>query len=416
MSIFDRDLWQEILHTLSKNKWRTVLTALGVFWGIFMLIIMLGSGRGLQNGVQSDFSGFATNSLYVWARSTSKPYAGLPTGRRIRLNNQDYDALKEVKELAVVSPRNQLGGYRGGNNVTRLDRTAAFDVMGDYPQIRKVMSMDITRGRFMNELDILEKRKIAVIGTRAVQVLFDRGENPIGKSIRINGVYFTVIGTFKTWRSGRDAEKDAQTIFIPFSTFQAAFHSGNRVHWFAMLAAEDVKASEAEEKALKIIKERHKIDPTDERALGHFNAQEEFDKMNGLFGAISWLTWFVGGGTLLAGIIGVSNILLIVVKERTREIGIRRAVGATPFTIQRQIVLESIFLTIISGYLGLVVGVGLLELASMYIDVPMFKKPEVDFGIALRALLILGVAGIIAGFLPAYRATSIKPVDALRAK
>jgi putative ABC transport system permease protein len=416
MGIFDRDLWQEILHTLSKNKWRTVLTALGVFWGIFMLIIMLGSGKGLQNGVQSDFSGFATNSLYLWARSTSKPYAGLPIGRRIRLNNEDYDALKEIKEFAVVSPRNQLGGYRGGNNVTRLDRTSAFDVMGDFPQIRKVMSMDIIRGRFINELDILEKRKIAVIGTRAVQVLFDRGENPIGKNIRINGVYFTVIGTFKTWRSGREAEKDAQTIFIPFSTFQAAFNSGNRVHWFAMLAAEDVKASEAEEKAIAIIKERHKIDPTDERALGHFNAQEEFDKMNGLFGAISWLTWFVGGGTLLAGIIGVSNILLIVVKERTREIGIRRAVGATPFAIQRQIVLESIFLTIISGYIGLVVGVGLLELLSSYVDAPMFRRPEIDFEVAVRALIILSIAGVIAGFLPAIRATSIKPVDALRAK
>ncbi len=419
--MFDLDNYKEIYSALSRNKLRTFLTAFGVFWGIFMLILMLGSGRGLENGATRGFSDFATNSFYIWTQRTSKPYLGMPPGRRIELNNADQKAIAEqVPEVDILAPRNQLGGFRGGNNVIRNNKTGAFSVMGDYPEISQIQAVKVTEGRFINYLDIMDKRKVAIIGNRVKDILFEEEEDPIGQNIFINGVFFKVVGVFAATKPGDEGERDAQTIYVPFTSFQQAFNFGDQIGWFAITSKVGIPASEAEEKVISLLKKRHKISPDDDRALGHFNSEEEFNKMNGLFNGISILIWIVGLGTLSAGVIGVSNIMLIIVKERTKEIGIRRAIGATPVSIVSQILAESVILTSIAGYTGLVFGVFLLEFISKTIgdggDSPtMFLNPEVDIVVALKALMILVIAGLLAGLIPAKRAISVKPVDALRA-
>jgi len=416
--MFDTDRWQEIFSSLSKNKLRTFLTAFGVFWGIFMLIIMLASGNGLENGVIQSFGGTATNSVFIWTQRTSMPYAGLPKGRRFNMRNEDMVAIKaEVNGLEHLVPRNQLRGYRGGNNVSYKTTSGTFSVMGDYPQVSAINPMKIIQGRFLNQKDIEEKRKVAVIGTYVKDLLFG-DEDPINKNVMINGVYFKVIGVWKTRKTGGDAERDTQTLFIPFTTFQKAFNYGNIVGWIAATAKPKSSAIEVEDQIVSLLKSRHKVAPEDDRAFGSFNAEEEFARMNGLFNGIATLIWIVGTGTLIAGIIGVSNIMLIVVRERTKEIGIRRAIGATPRSITSQIILESIVLTSLAGYFGLVLGVLVTELISNAIGQgggdSMFTNPTIDLRIALTALSILVVAGALAGLIPAKKAIKIKPIDALR--
>jgi putative ABC transport system permease protein len=419
MSLIDRDHWREIYEALRGNKMRTFLTAFGVFWGIFMLMVMLASGNGLWNGVRQGFDNGATNSLFVWTQRTSKPYRGMPTGRQVQLDTGDIAAIhQQIPEAAVVCPRNQLGGFRGGNNVTRGTKAGAFSVMGDVPEIGRVQSVSVTAGRFLNHLDLEERRKVAVIGSRVREVLFTKDENPLDGSIRINGVYFKVIGVFKPSTSGDDREEQPQTIFVPFTTFKTAFNFGDRVGWFAIISKDDVPASVAETKVLALLKERHRVAPDDDRAFGHFNMEKEYGQIQGLFSGIDALVWIVGIGTLSAGVIGVSNIMLVIVRERTNEIGLRRAVGATPLAITTQIIFESLALTISAGYLGLMAGVGVVALIGKLIansPAEMFRDPEVAFGSALATLAILIGAGILAGLIPARRAVKISPVEALRA-
>lgn len=420
--MFDKDSWQEIFDTIKKNKLRTFLTAFGVFWGIFMLVIMMGSGNGLRFGVLDDFSGTATNSFFVWAQKTSKPYKGHKPGRMFSFTNDDTKALSaELPELSTVAPTNQLGDYEGTNNVIRGLKSGGFAVMGHYPVIRNIEQIKLTSGRFLNEIDIAGKRKVAVIGKRVREVLFDREENPVGEYIRINGVYFRVVGTTSPAGNGHQSEEQSETIYVPFTAFQQAFNFGDRVGWYAITSRKDVPASVAEEKVIALLKERHAIAPEDMMAIGHWNMEEEYTKLSGLFGGIEMLVWFVGLGTLLAGVIGVSNIMLIVVKERTKEIGIKRALGATPAHIMRQLITEAIFLTSIAGYFGLIAGIGLLEAVSNAIPPDsdgqgMFKNPGVDLKVALIALAVLIISGAIAGLIPARKAVSIHPVEALRAE
>ncbi|MFQ5526444.1 MAG: ABC transporter permease [Thermoanaerobaculia bacterium] len=419
--MFDLDNWQEIYASLAKNRLRTALTAFGVFWGIFMLILLLGSGRGLENGVNADFSGSATNSFYVWTQRTSKPYRGLGPGRRFEMNNRDTEAIRrEIPEAAVIAPRNQLGGFRGGNNVTRGIKAGAFSVMGDYPEINRIQPVRTIEGRFLNDYDLDGRRKVAVIGTRVREVLFEDGEEAIGDHVKINGVYFRVIGVFEPRTRGEQAIRDAETIYAPFTTFQTAFNWGDELGWYAITSAPGTSAAAVEEEVLALLKRRHRVHPDDTRAFGHWNTEEEFRKVQGLFGGIRMLIWIVGIGTLAAGVIGVSNIMLIVVKERTKEIGLRRAIGATPVGIVGQILLESIVLTGLAGYLGLLAGVGLVEgvrigLETAGVNAQMFQNPGVSFGNATQALLILVVCGALAGMIPARRALAISPVEALHA-
>jgi len=419
MSFFDPDNWREIYEVLRSNKLRTGLTAFGVFWGIFMLMVMLGSGSGLSNGVEGGFSDSATNSVFVWGGRTSVPFKGLPVGRETRFDVADAAAIRaQIPEAGVVCPRNQLGGFRGGNNVTRGTRSGAFSITGDYPDIARIQSIRLLSGRFINRFDIEERRKVAVIGPRVQEVLFNRGEDPIGGHISINGADFMVVGVFKPPRSGHDRDDQAQSLFIPFTTFQSAFNYGDRVGWFALTSKPGVPASVMETKVLALLRERHGVAPDDGRAIGHFNLEKEFSQIEGLFAGIETLIWIVGIGTLAAGMIGVSNIMLVIVRERTNEIGIRRAVGATPLAIMTQVILEALVLTGVAGSLGLMAGIGVVELTARLVNganIDMFRNPEVDLTSALQTLAILVVCGILAGLFPARRAVTSSPVEALRA-
>ncbi len=421
--MFNRDNWQEIFQTLKKNKIRTLLTAFGVFWGIFMLIIMLGSGAGLENGVSSGMGNFATNSFFIWTQRTTIPYKGFPRGRYFNFKNDDIEALKSnIPEIKYIAPK--ISGWSSGdgtNNTIRKNKTGAFSIKGEFPAWNKVDPMEI-EGRFINQIDLDEQRKIAVIGSRVKEVLFEPDEDPIGESIQIQGIYFTVVGVFKPLNTQINfgGEKE-QTIYIPLSTLQKTYNYGDIVGWFSITVDEGESSAVIEEKTMKFLASRHSIHPDDIEAFGHFNLSEEFEQMNGLFNGINGLIWIVGIGTLLAGVIGISNIMLVIVKERTREIGIKRALGATPWQVIVQIITESVFLTTISGYLGLVAGVGLIEainlaLTKFQIENDMFKHPEVDFSTAIIALIVLIVTGALAGVIPSKRAVSIKPVDALRAE
>jgi len=420
MRLLDIDHWREIYASLSKNRVRTALTAFGVFWGIFMLMLLLGSGNGLSNGVTSGFSGDASNAFYMWTQRTSKPYRGLPVGRSFEFRDSDIQAIRtQIPEAEFVVPVNQLGGFQSGNNVTRGTKAGGFQVRGTTRDVLRIEYMDILAGRFLNPIDERDGRKVCVIGTRAEELLFEPGEDPIGEAIKINGVYFKVVGVFGTRARGEEAVRGAELVYVPFRTAQRAFNFGDEVGWFAIAAAPDYGAVAVEERVKALMRDRHRIAPDDERAIGSWNGEEEYRKVQGLFAGIRILIWIVGVGTLAAGVIGVSNIMLIVVRERTAEFGLRRAIGATPFAITGQIVLEAVVLTALAGYLGLIGGIGIVEgvrfgLEAAGANLQMFQNPGVDLSSALKAFSILVVSGVCAGLLPAWRAVSIPPVDALR--
>jgi len=419
--IFDSDKWHEIFSALKKNKLRTFFTAFGVFWGIFMLVIMLGSGNGLQNGVNQGWGDMATNSMFMWTQQTTVPYKGFPRGRFFNFKNSDTQALRDnIPEIQYIAPKIRGWSREGNNNVVRGERTGAFTIEGDYPDFNLIDPVDIISGRFINDVDIQELRKVAVIGSRVRDEMFTQEEDPIGEYLRIQGVYFQVVGVFKSKKSDQRAEWDNQIIHLPFTTLQKTYNYGDIVGWYSITSEDNAPISLLEVKAKDLLKSRHNIAPEDDRAIGSFNVEEEFLKMKRLFRGINGLIWIVGIGTLLAGVIGVSNIMLIIVKERTKEIGIQRAIGATPASIISQVIIESVILTAIAGYTGLVLGVGLVELVNVILQQSgdgggaMFVNPEVDFNMAMRALIILIISGIFAGLVPARRAVSIKPIDALR--
>ncbi|BFM43593.1 ABC transporter permease [Flavobacterium sp. CFS9] len=419
--MFKKDNWDEILQALTANVFRTILTAFGVFWGIFILVILLAAGNGLENGVKKGFDGIATNTMFMWSQTTSKAYKGLPKTRQYEFRNSDVGALKAaLPDLLYVSPRNQLGDFNGTNNVVRGTKTSAFTIYGDYPELIKQQPMDIIKGRFVNQQDILEKRKVAVIGKGVISELYGKEEEAIGTYVKINGINFMVVGVYKSKQQGGNAEQEQKNIFIPFTTFQQAFNYGDKVGWMALTAKDETSITDLKPKILEIIKKLHSINPTDERAVGNFDLYEQFNKVQSLFSILKIIAYFVGTLVLISGVIGISNIMLIVVKERTKEIGIRRALGATPAAIRGQILAESIFLTIISGMLGIAVATGIIALLNMALaSMPpdsdtMFANPSVDLRVVFVALIILVGSGLLAGFIPAQTAINVKPVDALR--
>ncbi|MGL2987361.1 ABC transporter permease [Flavobacterium sp. RSSA_27] len=419
--MFDRDKWDEILEALTANTFRTILTAFGVFWGIFILVILLAAGNGLENGVKKGFDGIATNTMFMWSQTASKPYKGLPANRKFNFKNADVAALKEnFPDLLYVSPRNQLGGFEGANNVVRGTKTAAYTIYGDYPELIKQEPMDIPKGRFLNQQDITLKRKVAVIGQGVIKELYVPTEEVIGTYIKINGVNFMIVGVYKSKSNNRGGgEEEQKKIFIPFTTFQQAFNFGDTVGWMALTANDGASITDLKSKILEFMKGRHSINPADDRAIGNFDLYAEFSKVQSLFSILRFIAYFVGTLVLLSGVIGISNIMLIVVKERTKEIGIRRALGATPGAIRTQILTEAIFLTIVAGMSGIALATGVLwvlnfVLDSMPSDDMMFANPSVDLAVVFFALLILIGSGLLAGFIPAQTAIRIKPVDALR--
>ncbi|QIE60159.1 ABC transporter permease [Rasiella rasia] len=417
--MLNKDRWNEILEALSANPFRTLLTAFGVFWGIFILVVLLALTTGLRNGVSKDFGDFATNSIFMWGQGTSKPYKGLPKGRYVRFKVEDVAVLKEkMPELKYVSPRGQLGGYNGANNVTRNEKTGAFTVSGDYPEYIKQQPMDITGGRFISYSDINERRKGVVIGSGVVTSLFDVGEDPIGEYIKISGVNFMVIGTFNAPSNNGNNEELANTIYVPFTTFNQVFNRGDQVGWMAITAYDEYSITSLKPRILEIMREQRTIHPEDERAIGNFDRAEAFGRITGLFDILKFVGFFVGGLILASGMIGVINILLISVKERTNEIGVRRALGATPWQVRGQIIQESLIITLVSGMAGVAGGAGLIWIMNYALEqsgpVDNFANPSVNVAVIITALVILIISGILAGLFPAVRATRIKPVDALR--
>lgn len=417
--MFSRDRWNEIIEALNANRLRTFLTAFGVFWGIFILVALLALTNGLRSGVTTGFSDGATNSMFMWGQSTSMAYKGLNKGRRVQFKIEDVDVLKSsIPALKYVSPRLQLGGFRGANNVTRNEKTGAFGIYGDYPEYINQEYMDIIKGRWINYSDINEKMKTAVIGTDVVKSLYDIGEEPIGTYIKINGVNFKIIGVFQNPNTQGDSEEDANNIFIPFTSFANAFNTGNDVGWMAITAVDEVSITSIKEQVLSIMREQRGIHPEDQRAIGNWDKAEIFARFTGLFDILGFVGYFVGSLVLLSGGIGISNIMLIVVKERTNEIGVRRALGATPWNIKAQILQESLVLTIISGLAGIAAAAGLIWVMNYVLDqngpVENFSNPSVNITVVIIALFILIISGLLAGLIPASRATTMKPVDALR--
>jgi putative ABC transport system permease protein len=409
------------MEVLTKNWFRTVLTAFGVFWGILILIILLAAGKGLENGIRSDFDDIATNTMFIWTRSTTRAYKGLPKDRDFNFKLEDVQLLRQnFPQLRFVSARNQLGGFRGNNNVVRGIRTGAYNIYGDYPEFIEQEPMQITSGRFINYNDIDDNRKVAIIGNGVVRELYEAGGAVLGTYLKINGVNFKVVGTYKKRTSDGDGEEGQKQIFVPFTAFSQAFNRADNVGWMAITAQDGTSITSLKEDIVSFLKEKHRVHPEDQRAIGYFDLFEQFNRVESLFGAMRFIAFFVGILVLLSGIIGVSNIMLIVVKERTKEIGIRRALGEQPWSIRLQILMESLFLTLISGMAGISVGAlfiyGINALLDMNGPVDMFMSPSVSLGVVLAALGILIVSGLLAGFIPAQSAIRFKPIDALRAE
>lgn len=414
--MFDLDKWNEIYSTIKKHKMRTMLTCFGVFWGIFMLVVMLGASKGFENGVISSFD-IAANSVFVWSNKTSEAYKGLQPGRFIRFKTDDVEALRtQIPELGVIAPRNILGGTY---TVNRKTKNSSFEVFGDYPDFYKVKPMTILEGRFINDKDLAERRKVAVIGEQVVRELFTKDEKPVGQYISIKGIYFQVVGVFRTKGSGEDVMQDSKTVFLPHRTMQSCFNQGNDIYWFAFLPKDGIPAFIIEKRVKEVLAERHSVAPTDLKAFGSANVEEEYKKIQGLMMGIAGFSWIVSFGTILAGVIGVSNIMLIVVKERTKEIGVRKALGATPWSIISLILQESIVITGFAGYIGLLAGVGLVEgvnqlLKAFDAESDFFANPEVNTTVAVSALIFLVIVGAFAGLIPAMKAAKVNPVVALK--
>jgi len=413
--MFDLDRWQEIWLTITHNKLRSFLTAFGVFWGMFMLVVMVGAGVALQRGMSSQIEGFATNSCFVWEQQTSEPYKGFKKGRNWNLENSDIPLLiNKIPEIQYLAP--VLFGGGGTNNVTRNDKAGSYGVKGNYPSYNLIDESKMVYGRYINDIDIVEMRKVCVIGERVYQVLFPKDEDPIGKSIQVNGIYFQVVGVARHTSDVNIGGNAEESVVLPFSTMQQAFNQGNKVHFMAVTAKPGIKVKVIEDKIHEVLKAKHNIAPNDKKAIGGFNIEDQFNMFLYLGIGIAVLIWVVGLGTLFAGAIGVSNIMLVTVRERTREIGIRRALGATPRNIIAQILSESIILTLIAGIAGLMVGVGLLSLVGMALSHgdQFFKDPQISFNVAIAAFFILLIIGTLAGFIPANRAMNIKPIEAIR--
>ncbi|GHA68604.1 ABC transporter permease [Pontibacter akesuensis] len=414
--MIDIDKWNEIYTTVKKHKLRTALTAFGVFWGIFMLVVLLGAGKGLENGITSEFN-VAKNAVFLWTQRTSVPYMGLKAGRTIQMTNDDVAAIKaNIPEVSVVAPSNQLWG---DFTVNYQDKSSAFTVNGETPELLAVKPLNVTTGRFVNGIDLKERRKVAVVGPRVLEVLFPEEKNPIGKYISIKGSYFQIVGTFEPIGKGEDVVEDSKVIYIPHTTLQQTYNQVNKVGFMAMIPKQGVPATVVEDKVKALLMQRHQVAPADLKAFGTANVEKEFQDVQGMIAGIAAFSWLVSIGTIFAGIIGVGNIMLIVVKERTKEIGVRKALGATPWSIISLIIQESIVITGFAGYIGLMAGTGiiaLIEYAMREFDIQagFFGIPGINLSIAVTATLLLVFTGALAGLIPATKAARVSPVVALR--
>ena len=416
--MIDLDTFREIAETLARNRLRALLTASGVFWGACLLVLMLGIGTGLERGVARNLSGLTNYSLYIWPARTSLPYQGLQPGRYIELRNADIVAVARTPGVESVAPRLQLGSWRDGQNVTFGDKKANFNVMGDTPALATVEPLSFESGRFIDPQDVAEERKVAVIGTEVKRTLFGDAD-PVGRLIQIKRVNFRVIGVLGTRRSGDEGERMLASVYLPLSTFQTVFNLRDHVGWFALTARRSASAALVEQGVRRTLMTAHHINPADFIALGSYNSAEKFEQLQGLFRGVRTFIWLVGSLTLLAGMLGVSNILLVTVKERTKELGVRKALGATPRSIISMVVAEGLLLTGLAGYSAIVVGVIGLELIGRALqrfpNAPLVQ-PEINLRVALGAAFVLTLSAALASVIPARHAARIHPVTALRAE
>lgn len=409
----DVDSYKEILDTLTRNKARSLLTGFGVFWGVFMLVSLIGGGQGLKEMLTNNFEGFASNSAIIFAQPTTKPYHGFRKGRGWSMSYRDVERLRQqVPELDVVSPN--LSHW--GATVAFNDKTSSCNVKGLMPENEKVEAPQIYYGRFLNEMDLAQRRKVCVLGKKVYKTLFPGGGNPCGQMIRIDSMYYNVVGV--DYASGNISinGRAEESVVIPITLMQQAYSLGDSVHLISATAKPGVVMSKIAPRIREVVARAHHIDPTDEKAVTVFNTEIMFGLVDSLFSGVNLLIWLVGIGTLLAGAIGVSNIMMVTVKERTTEIGIRRAIGATPQSILGQIMSESIVLTSVAGMSGILFAVMILEMLEMAntTDGIVEAHYQVGFWTAIGAVVLLSILGVLAGLAPAARAMSIKPVDAMR--
>jgi putative ABC transport system permease protein len=409
--LFDSDTWQEIYGSIRKNKVRTSITIIGVLWGIFLLVVLLGATKGLENSFNKLFGNFATNSVFVWTQSTDTPFKGFQEGRRFTLTMNDINVLKYeyADEIKLLAPRNQT------NNLVIKDfKSGNFKVSGDYPILDQIQKKQLLYGRFLNQNDISSTAKVTVISEDMYKQLFDIDEFPIGQYLKINSISYKVIGVYKP---SSTIDFDGDCAYIPFTTYRKVYNTANKVDWMMITANEGTDIEQMESDVLLTLKGLHKVHPEDERAFGSVNLGKEIGRVTGFITGMQFLTWFVGIATLIAGVFAIGNILLITVKERTQEIGIRRAIGATPKSIRQQIILESVFLTSIAGMIGIVLGAFVLAFIDWQLgsgEEAVLINPTVDIPIILIAFATLIVLGTLIGLIPAHMATVVRPIEALR--
>ncbi len=410
--MFDLDRWEEIWQTISRNRKRSIMTAFGVFWGIFMLTIMLGAGLGLKNALFSQLGDMSVNSCFFWGGRTSIPYKGLPSGRYWQFENEDLAAIK--KQVPNVR---SVGSVIWGSEYkfSRNDKKGDYSLVGYNPDFQQISPQPIRCGRFFNEIDMEQQRKVCILTEQVWLDLFPGGEDPVGSTIRMNNMYLTVIGMIKVPDRGFRFHGD-KSVLMPVSTMQQMYNMGHKLHSVAVAANDDADIKEVETNIKQLVFARHTISPDDTKAVYSQNLGEQVNKFNSLFGGIGTLTWIVGIGTLLAGLVGVSNIMLVIVRERTQEIGVRRALGARPRIIISQIMSESFVLTFVAGIFGLALAVALLSGAESVLTASAGRpiRPQISFGTGMLSMTVLILGSLLAGILPASRALRIKPVDAIR--
>ena len=410
--MFDLDRWEEIWQTISRNRKRSIMTAFGVFWGIFMLTIMLGAGLGLKNALFSQLGDMSVNSCFFWGGRTSIPYKGLPSGRYWQFENEDLAAIK--KQVPNVR---SVGSVIWGSEYkfSRNDKKGDYSLVGYNPDFQQISPQPIRFGRFFNEIDMEQQRKVCILTEQVWLDLFPGGEDPVGSTIRMNNMYLTVISMIKVPDRGFRFHGD-KSVLMPVSTMQQMYNMGHKLHSVAVAANDDADIKEVETNIKQLVFARHTISPDDTKAVYSQNLGEQVNKFNSLFGGIGTLTWIVGIGTLLAGLVGVSNIMLVIVRERTQEIGVRRALGARPRIIISQIMSESFVLTFVAGIFGLALAVALLSGAESVLTASAGRpiRPQISFGTGMLSMTVLILGSLLAGILPASRALRIKPVDAIR--
>ena len=412
----DIDSYREILDTLTRNKSRSFLTGFGVFWGVFMLVALMGGGQGMKELLEKNFDGFAQNTVIIWSQQTSKAYKGFRKGRWWSMDYKDIDRLRQrVPELEVVAPV-LFSPWGSTNNAYYGDQKTTPRVQGTSPDYALVVTPKLYYGRYINEMDMKERRKVCVIGKKIYKELFKEGGDPCGKSIRIDSTYYEVIGVDYSSTQMNINGRTEEKLTLPLTLMQQTYNRGNQVDMIVATGRDGVVMSKLSDRIREAVTMAHYVDPEDEQGAMVFNTEVLFQMLDNLFRGVNFLIWLVGLGTLLAGAIGVSNIMMVTVRERTTEIGIRRAIGATPRMILSQIISESIVLTLVAGMSGILFGVLILQMLELgnTEDGIVTAHFQVGFWTALFAAFAVSAMGVLAGLAPAARAMSIKPVDAMR--